>query len=236
MAYLDELKTTLDHQATELGKVILPMIKGHLKLHPLPEDHAAYRFYSKLGSYPSHVTLSFETAIKLGGLVRRDSGLLSEHTERLITEWDHRWRPTFNELHNRRAKSFRNRKHFYRQIAIDLVRRRIPIGIELMDLRELADTTEGTHLGARARSQRFLVSPSELLGAIKNAAQREGVPVYKVRARNTSKRCSACGVVNEKLKAESEWVCPSCQTPHDRDHNAAINIARLTLEKMQESN
>lgn len=68
MAYLDELKTTLDQQATDLGTVILPMIKGHLKSHPLPEEHAAYRFYSKLGSYPSHITLSFETAIKLGVL------------------------------------------------------------------------------------------------------------------------------------------------------------------------
>ena len=235
MAYLDELKTTLDHQATDLGTVILPMIKGHLKSHPLPEDHAAYRFYAKLGSYPSHITLSFETAIKLGGFIHREPGLLSEHTERLVSEWNQRWRPTFNELHNLRVKSFRNRKHFYRQIAIDLVRRRIPIGIEIIDLSEFADTTEGSQLGPKARSQRFLVAPSELLGVIKNAAHREGVPVFEVPAPNTSKRCSACGVINKKLKAESEWVCPSCQTPHDRDHNAAVNIARLTLEKMQES-
>lgn len=235
MAYLDELKTTLDQQATDLGTVILPMIKGHLKSHPLPEEHAAYRFYSKLGSYPSHITLSFETAIKLGGFIHRNPGLLSEHTERLVAEWNHRWRPTFNELHNLRIKSFRSRKHVYRQIAIDLVRRRVPIGVEIIDLSTFADTTEGSRLSAGARSQRFLVAPSELLGTIKNAAHREGVPVFEVPAANTSKRCSACGKVNKKLGAESEWICPSCDTHHDRDHNAAINIARLTLEKMQKS-
>ncbi|MBO9484886.1 RNA-guided endonuclease TnpB family protein, partial [Salinisphaera sp. G21_0] len=41
----------------------------------------------------------------------------------------------------------------------------------------------------------------------------------------SSKRCSGCGFVHESLPLSvREWDCPECNTHHDRDINAAINI------------
>jgi putative transposase len=41
----------------------------------------------------------------------------------------------------------------------------------------------------------------------------------------SSKLCSNCGNKNNKLKLKDrEWTCTSCNTTHDRDVNAAINI------------
>ena len=41
----------------------------------------------------------------------------------------------------------------------------------------------------------------------------------------SSKTCSCCGFKLEKLKLSTrEWECPECNTLHDRDLNAAINI------------
>jgi len=41
----------------------------------------------------------------------------------------------------------------------------------------------------------------------------------------SSKRCSACGFVVNKLSLSiREWSCPACNAQHDRDINAAINI------------
>lgn len=41
----------------------------------------------------------------------------------------------------------------------------------------------------------------------------------------TSKRCSRCGEVNEKLMLSDRiWTCKNCGDEHDRDVNAAINI------------
>lgn len=41
----------------------------------------------------------------------------------------------------------------------------------------------------------------------------------------SSKRCSSCGHINNKLKLnEREWRCPSCKVMLDRDVNAAKNI------------
>jgi putative transposase len=46
----------------------------------------------------------------------------------------------------------------------------------------------------------------------------------------TSKTCSVCGFVNDGLDLSiREWTCPTCNTNHDRDTNAAINIRTVGL-------
>ena len=45
----------------------------------------------------------------------------------------------------------------------------------------------------------------------------------------SSKLCSVCGYYNAALKREIEWVCPVCETVHNRNHNAAGNLHKLAL-------
>lgn len=41
----------------------------------------------------------------------------------------------------------------------------------------------------------------------------------------SSKTCHSCGYIKQDLTlSDREWVCPSCNTRHDRDINASINI------------
>lgn len=41
----------------------------------------------------------------------------------------------------------------------------------------------------------------------------------------SSKMCSCCGWINSDLKlSDRKWVCDGCDTSHDRDFNAAVNI------------
>jgi putative transposase len=48
----------------------------------------------------------------------------------------------------------------------------------------------------------------------------------------SSKTCSVCGNIYQELKRdEKEWVCQKCQTNHDRDVNAAMNIKNFGLIK-----
>jgi putative transposase len=46
----------------------------------------------------------------------------------------------------------------------------------------------------------------------------------------SSKRCSSCGHITEKMPLNvREWDCPQCGTHHDRDINASINILAAGL-------
>ena len=47
----------------------------------------------------------------------------------------------------------------------------------------------------------------------------------------TTKPCSDCGHHNDNLSlSDRQWRCPECDSHHDRDANAAINILRAALD------
>ena len=64
------------------------------------------------------------------------------------------------------------------------------------------------------------------------AVRRHGVFVV-VNEHNTSRTCSSCEVIPTSAPrgvqglGVREWVCSNCNTRHDRDVNAALNILRL---------
>ena len=58
-------------------------------------------------------------------------------------------------------------------------------------------------------------------------AEKAGVLIVKVNPANTSKTCSCCGNIKEKLAlSERIYHCEACGFAMDRDQNAAINIKR----------
>ncbi|NEQ74353.1 MAG: IS200/IS605 family element transposase accessory protein TnpB [Okeania sp. SIO2C9] len=69
----------------------------------------------------------------------------------------------------------------------------------------------------------------ELVRQLEYKADWYGRKLVKIdRYFPSSKRCSNCGHVVEKLPLNiREWDCPECATHHDRDINASINILRM---------
>lgn len=54
--------------------------------------------------------------------------------------------------------------------------------------------------------------------------------IYIGRFEPSSKICSACGTINKELKLNHrEWTCKKCNTTHDRDVNASMNIKNFGL-------
>lgn len=46
----------------------------------------------------------------------------------------------------------------------------------------------------------------------------------------SSKMCSSCGAIKSDLKlSDREWICSKCETKHDRDINASINIRNMAF-------
>ena len=66
-----------------------------------------------------------------------------------------------------------------------------------------------------------------------NWYDRQLVKVDKFYA--SSKLCSNCGYKNDKLELKDRsWVCSNCNTEHDRDFNASVNILNEGLKILNE--
>lgn len=51
----------------------------------------------------------------------------------------------------------------------------------------------------------------------------------------SSKLCSVCGYKMDKMPLNiREWTCPNCNTHHDRDLNASLNILKIALSGREE--
>ena len=72
----------------------------------------------------------------------------------------------------------------------------------------------------------------QFLSFITYKAEEAGCYVEKVNPRNTSKKCSVCGYIYSDMDLSiRRWTCPVCNTAHDRDTNASINILNKTIGK-----
>ena len=242
--YIDSTKSELDQSATDLGDKIKPLLKKMSFHEKLPSqdidklDDAArdqYHYERRCASVvnaPANVTLSFEKAYKLATGSKRHPNILSEEVTHHIINWWKGHGRRYRELHNFRAKQLRKRNDSYRQAAARIISHGLLISFEKNFLAKIAKVKDQNNkLGARTRANRVASSPSALVAAIKNAAEREGIPWVDIPPQYTSKTCHRCGKVNRMLSYEKKWNCPSCKFPHDRDENAANNIARLGLEK-----
>ncbi|MDA1295897.1 MAG: zinc ribbon domain-containing protein, partial [Proteobacteria bacterium] len=224
LEHVINLQSELDDAATDLGRTITPLLKAN----PPPQDHQKYRLWKSIAQRPSNETLSYEKAYKFAIWLNNEPDTFPKEITEKVHTWWRSYSRKYREIHNRRRKQLTHRKHFYREAAASIVAQRKLIVLEKIPLNKFAETKDkDTKLNNRARAQRFLASLSEFREAIKNAADREGVPCIEVNPAYTSKTCSDCGSLNKALKAEKKWTCPSCGVVHDRDTNAANKLQKM---------
>ena len=110
------------------------------------------------------------------------------------------------------------------QLTSDLTRRFDVLGIEDLNVRGMV---RNHHRSRSLTDMGFHAFRRQL--AYK--AERRGATVVVAdRFFPSSKLCSACGVLQDNLPlAVRIWTCPACNTTHDRDLNAAINLARYAV-------
>ena len=122
---------------------------------------------------------------------------------------------------HRRAKGLRDNAHHH--VSRALVEKYHTLGIESLNISGMI----------RAGLQSKAVADagmSTLLEQISYKADWYGTRIVEAdRWYPSSRTCSACGVVNEAVKRDPEWDCPTCGAHHDRNQNAARNLRKLAL-------
>lgn len=110
------------------------------------------------------------------------------------------------------------RKEFHHQLSTQLIRENQAVAVEDLAVSGLVRT--------RLAKSVHDAGWSQFVDLLEYKAKRYGRAFVKVgRFEPTSQVCSACGHRDgPKPLHVREWTCPACNTVHDRDHNAAINV------------
>jgi putative transposase len=116
------------------------------------------------------------------------------------------------------------RRDYQHKLSTRMVRENQVICVETLNVKGML---QNRHL-AKSISD---VGWGELVRQLEYKSAWYGRALIKIdRWEPSSKRCSACGYVVDKLPLDvREWVCPECGVCHDRDINAANNIRAAGL-------
>lgn len=116
------------------------------------------------------------------------------------------------------------RNHFLHNMSAQIVRENDMICIEDLNVAGMSKRRKG-----RGRGMGMSIADAgwgEFVRQLEYKANWHGRSISKVsRWYPSSKTCSSCGFKLDTLGRNVEqWTCPNCNTHHDRDINAAINI------------
>jgi len=89
--------------------------------------------------------------------------------------------------------------------------------------------------GKVGSTNRQLTAPSKFRNACKNAFNMRGKCYEEIIARNTSRECAVCHVLND-IGGKLEYFCSGCNVELDRDENAAENILERGRKKLSDNN
>ncbi|MGM0770500.1 MAG: IS200/IS605 family element RNA-guided endonuclease TnpB [Halobacteriota archaeon] len=132
-------------------------------------------------------------------------------------------RLTVSKLHEKIRKQ---RNDFQHKVSSKLISENQAVALETLNVSGMLKN----HNFAQSIAD---VSWSSFVTKLEYKAEWYGKTILRIgQFEPSTKICNVCGYHNGNLTlADREWNCPDCETNHDRDINAAINIKKFALDK-----
>lgn len=149
-----------------------------------------------------------------------------------------------NKAHSRKQNGSKNKEKNRLKLA-KLHARVTNIRKETLHTATTSIIKNNTHVGIEDLNIKGMVANRKLARAVSDVGMYEfrRQLEYKAPLHGTeisvadiwypsSKKCSNCGYINTHLGSREEWTCIDCETTHDRDLNASINLrpSRINLK------
>ena len=157
--------------------------------------------------------------------------------EKALAKAQRKWdavkkRPKTDAVREKRRKvtgrvheRIRNKRHnFAHQASRKMVNRHSFIAVEKLDVKEMQKNR-------RLAKSIADVAWSLFRHCLEYKAEEAGIGFKAVDPKHTSQDCSACGHREKKPLSQRVHHCKACGYTTDRDHNAAINILTLGLQR-----
>jgi putative transposase len=120
------------------------------------------------------------------------------------------------------------RNDFQHKVSNMLIRENQAVAVETLNIKGMIKNHKLAQVIADASWNSFVFK-------LEYKAKNLGKMVLKINQwEPSSKNCHVCGYHNSELTLKDrEWFCPECNTMHDRDINAAINIKKFAISAYQ---
>ena len=175
----------------------------------------------------SFLTLSDGTKVKCPRFLKRKERQLEKYQQvqsrRFVKGKEtqsHRYKKAKLKVARLHEKVANQRRDWLHKVSRELANKYQYVFVEDINLNKMASTLEH---GKAVGDQGF--------GLLREYLSYK-TSLVKVPAEYTSKRCNTCGAINPAVVlGVKRWVCPVCNTEHDRDVNAAKNILYLGVKR-----
>lgn len=149
------------------------------------------------------------------------------HDNKMVLEDYSNWQIAKQQKARYQAKIANKRKDYLHKITTELVKSYDVIVIEDLKTKNLLKN----HSLAKSITNNSWYLFREML---EYKCKWYGKKLIKVSPNYTSQICSNCGYHSGKKPLDvREWTCPQCNTHHDRDINASINILNRGLKELK---
>lgn len=129
------------------------------------------------------------------------------------------------------------RKDFNEKLSVQLVRENDIIVVESLSMKDIAKFRTWSERKNSKDKSNHGKTVNDLgwyyfVNRLKTKAEEQGKIIIEANKWFASSQiCNICGYQNKDLViSDRSWICPNCQTEHNRDMNAAINLKNIALK------